>query len=72
MAIITDAELAQRFIDLAEAARELYYAAHWYPDRECEAIRLWTNLRDCAGIAPGNTKAVLGEPRGPLVNGPTT
>lgn len=57
----------QKYVDLAEAARDLYYAAHWYPDRECDAMQLWTTLRDAAGIEPGRTAEVLGSPRQPLV-----
>jgi len=46
--------------DLAEAVEKLYFAAHWTPDRECDAAALWTAVRDAAGIAPGQTTERLG------------
>ena len=50
---------------LQEAVRNLYYAAHWTPDRECDAEALWTAVRDAAGIEPGKTGEILGPPRSP-------
>lgn len=45
------------------AVEALYFAAYWTPDRECEAQALWTELRDAAGIEPGQTGDKLGPPR---------
>jgi hypothetical protein len=42
---------------LREAAKALYYAAHWTPDRDVDAVKLWTDLRDAAGFEPGNAPA---------------
>jgi len=56
-----------RFLALETAARELYYAAHWYPDRECDANDLWMNLRDAIGLPPGQSSTILGEKRSPVV-----
>ena len=39
---------------LRKAVSDVYYAAHWTPDRPCDAGRLWTDLRDAAGLKPGN------------------
>ncbi|HYE72609.1 MAG TPA: hypothetical protein VEF04_04725 [Blastocatellia bacterium] len=38
---------------LREAVRNVYYAAHWTPDRQCDAVMLWTELRDAAGFEQG-------------------
>ena len=43
----------QRYIDLVEAVYDLYFAAYWSPDRDCDAAKLWETLRDAAGIKPG-------------------
>ena len=48
------------------AISALYYGAHWYPDRNVDAVKLWTDLRDAAGLEPGKTTEILGSPRGPL------
>lgn len=48
---------------LREAVDAVYYAAHWTPDRKCDAARLWTKLRDAAGLTPGETAKRLGPPR---------
>lgn len=50
---------------LRDAVRDLYYSAYWYPDRPCEAERLWTNVRDAAGFVPGRSTTILGKPRQP-------
>lgn len=42
---------------LRAAVSDLYYAAHWTPDRPCDADALWTRLRDAAGLTPGNAPA---------------
>lgn len=39
---------------LIEAVRDLYYAAHWTPDRDVDAIALWTAVRDAAGFEAGH------------------
>jgi hypothetical protein len=44
---------------LREAARDLYYAAHWTADREVDAVKLWTDLRDAAGFEPGHSPKAL-------------
>lgn len=48
---------------LRAAIEALYFAAHWSPDRECDAGQMWADLRDAAGIAPGQTATRLGDPR---------
>jgi hypothetical protein len=48
---------------LIEAIEAVYFAAHWSPDRECDATKLWTELRDAAGITPGQTANLLGPSR---------
>jgi len=40
---------------LQAAVEALYYSAHWSPDRDCDAEQLWTELRDAAGLTPGNS-----------------
>lgn len=45
----------QKYVDLAEAVRDLYNAAFWTPDRKCDEARLWETVRDAAGIKPGNS-----------------
>jgi hypothetical protein len=40
---------------IVAAARALYYAAHWTPDRECDAGALWTELRDACEFEPGHS-----------------
>jgi hypothetical protein len=44
---------------LRKAVSEVYYAAHWTPDRPCDAVKLWTDLRDAAGLTPGNAPAAV-------------
>ena len=51
-------ELANLVIEhdkLVDAVRAVYYAAHWSADRPCDAQKLWTDLRDAAGFAPGGS-----------------
>lgn len=49
----------ERFMNEAETMRaaieKIYYAAHWTPDRPCSADKLWTDLRDAAGLPPGRS-----------------
>ena len=45
---------------LLAAVHAIYFAAVWSPDRECDAQKLWTELRDAAGIAPGSSTKILG------------
>jgi hypothetical protein len=40
---------------IREAAKKLYYAAHWSADRDVEENKLWENLRDALGLEPGNS-----------------
>ena len=44
---------------LLDAIRELYYAAHWTPDRPVDADRLWAAVRDAAGFTPGNAPKIV-------------
>jgi hypothetical protein len=58
------ADDVDREIDKIKGAVEkLYFAAYWSPDRPCDAVALWTAVRDAVGIEPGQTAARLGEPR---------
>ena len=41
--------------NLIEAIRNLYYAAHWTPDRPVDVVKLWTDVRDAAGFKPGGS-----------------
>ena len=50
-----------KFERLREAVKELYYAAHWTPDRECDDAALWTAVRDAAGLEPGGAPKPEGE-----------
>jgi len=50
---------------LEGAVRELYTAAHWTADRPVESVRLWANVRDAAGIAPGNSPTPIPAPPSP-------
>lgn len=52
--------MEQRYAQLHKAVTKLYFAAHWSPDRECDAEKIWTELRDAAGFAPGYSTEVLG------------
>jgi hypothetical protein len=52
---------------MKDAITALYFAAHWMPDRECDAAKLWEAVRDAAGIAPGQTAERLGKPQIPVV-----
>jgi hypothetical protein len=42
-----------KYCELHTAASDLYYAAHWSPDRTVNAVKLWTRLRDIAGFDVG-------------------
>lgn len=53
----------ERYNKLRAAVSRVYFAAHWYPDRECDAKALWTELRDAAEFTPGHSTAVLGSAR---------
>lgn len=46
-------------VRLMRAAANLYFAAHWTPDRPCDADALWTELRDAAGLEPGHSPKPL-------------
>lgn len=41
-------------LDLQGAIHRLYYAAHWTPDRDVDARKLWEDVRDAAGFRPGH------------------
>lgn len=58
-----DAAWSERYHALAAAVDRLYFAAYWHADRAVDEARLWTAVRDYAGIAPGQTAKVLGEDR---------
>jgi hypothetical protein len=45
--------------NLYEAVRNLYYAAHWTPDRPVDVVKLWTDVRDAAGFKPGGSPKEL-------------
>ncbi len=64
MSLQTDnAELRAEIGRLQGAARDLYFAAYWHPDRPVDEDGLWTSLRDAAGIEPSKTHIILGEDR---------
>jgi hypothetical protein len=45
-----------KFERLAAAARAVYYAAYWKPDREVPlADAMWEELRDAAGFEKGHS-----------------
>lgn len=41
------------------AVHAVYYAAHWSPDRLCNAEGLWTAVRDAFGFEPGNSPRAI-------------
>jgi len=45
----------QSFPNLREVVKNLYYAAHWTPDRPVDEAKLWTDIRDAAGFKPGGS-----------------
>lgn len=49
--------------DLLTAARNLYTAAYWTPDRPVDSAALWEALRDAAGTAPGNSPKKIEPPQ---------
>lgn len=53
--------------EMRKAIEALYFAAYWTPDRECDAGRLWEQLRDAAEIPPGQAGMILGQPLTTLV-----
>jgi hypothetical protein len=52
----------QKYRKLRSAVEDLYYAANWTADRECDADALWTRVRDAAGFTPGETAVRLAPP----------
>ncbi len=44
---------------LKSAVAAVYYAAAWEADRPVDAQKLWANLRDAAGFAPGYSPTKL-------------
>jgi hypothetical protein len=47
------------FDKLKYAVRNLYYSAHWTPDRPVDAVELWTAVRDAAGFPEGQSPKEL-------------
>src|SRR5271167_4622512 len=45
----------QSFETLRNAVRNLYYSAHWTPDRPVDVVKLWTDVRDAAGFKHGGS-----------------
>lgn len=52
----------QMYVDLAEAVRDLYFAAHWTADRPVNEEMLWTAIREAAGIEPGQSPEMGWQP----------
>jgi hypothetical protein len=46
-------------LPLRNAVKNLYYSAHWTPDRPVDAEKLWADVRDAAGFVPGNSPEEL-------------
>ena len=44
----------EAYIDLKQAVADVYFSAHWTPDRDVNED-LWSRLRDAAGIKPGQS-----------------
>lgn len=56
------------FARLRAAVSAIYYAAHWSPDRHVDnESALWAELRDAAGLEPGNAPTPKFEQTYPLV-----
>lgn len=55
--------LLDKWAELREAVKALYFAAYWHADRPVDEAALWTAVRDRAGIEPGQTGKVLGADR---------
>jgi len=51
------ADFARRYAILSQAARQLYFAARWTPDRDVGNSDLWGKLRDAAGLPPGSASS---------------
>jgi len=54
------------FVRLAAAVERLYRAAHWTADRPCDADKLWSDVRDAAGIEPGQSPKPIAERAVPI------
>lgn len=52
-------EQRDRFIVLRDAVRNLYYGAHWTPDRPVDAAERWTAVRDACGFPKGGSPKEL-------------
>lgn len=48
---------------LAAAVANLYFAGYWHCDRAVDEKKLWTTVRDAAGIKAGQTGRRLGPDR---------
>jgi len=61
---------------LVRAVKAIYFAAYWFPDRRViDASGMWAELRNAAGIEPGDSRRVLGLPMPDIkvtVTGPDT
>lgn len=63
----------RRIAAVSKAAEALYLAAHWSPDRDVDAVKLWTELRDALGLLPGTSpKPVVAVKPTPLRFDPLT
>ena len=52
--LAVEIETMRHFTRLRDAVQEIYYAAHWAPDRAVDdEDGLWERLRDAAGFKPG-------------------
>jgi hypothetical protein len=51
------------YLELRAAVKRLYYAAYWTPDRPCDEVKLWEDVREAAGFTPGETRKRLGATR---------
>jgi len=58
-AVMKEAMEQQSFPNLRERVRDLYYSAHWTPDRPVDVVKLWTDVRDAAGFKPGGSPKAI-------------
>ena len=58
------AALRERDAALRKAVKDLYYAAHWTPDRNVNAAALWEAVRDAVGLEPGHAPALREQAEG--------
>ena len=48
-------DMQVKYDHLCEVAAALYMAGYWTCDRPVDSMKLWQDLRDAAGIPPGNS-----------------